>query len=94
MCIKKILNNQKPDGITYVIMSSIGGERMKMCKKNICLLKLLNSVVKLFNYSCSEYAWELFVLLTDYVIQNLIRTLQIDLNSAFVVFWGVVCRPL
>ena len=66
---------------------------MEMSEENIRLLKLLNGVVKLLDNCCSKNAGELFVFLADYVIKDLIWTLQVDLNPALVVFWSVVCRP-
>ena len=74
-------------------MGRVGGEGVEMDQEDVCLLKMLDGVVELLDHGRPEDAGELFVLLTDYVVEDLVRALESDLHPALVCLWARGQRP-
>ena len=64
-----------------------------MNQEDVSLLQMLDGVVELLDDRRPVNAGELLLLLTDDVVQDLVRTLQGDFNPAFVVLGQVGWRP-
>ena len=73
-----------PDRVGDDVVVGVGSEGVKVDQEDVSLLQVLEGVVELLDHGRPEDAGELFVLLTDDVIKDLIRALESDLHPALV----------